>query len=41
MKTKVLVNDQVTRQSILDGMRSFFAEAKPHDTGVIELIGQA
>jgi hypothetical protein len=39
VRTKVLVNDQVTRQSILDGMSSFFAEAKADDTGVIALMG--
>jgi uncharacterized caspase-like protein len=39
IKIKVLVNDQVTRQSILEGMKSFFAEAKADDTGVIALMG--
>jgi uncharacterized caspase-like protein/TolB-like protein len=39
VKIKVLVNDQVTRQSILEGIKSFFAEAKPDDTGVIALMG--
>jgi hypothetical protein len=35
----VLVNDQVIRQSILEGMKSFFAAAKADDTGVIALMG--
>ena len=39
IKIKVLVNDQVTRQSILEGMKSFFAAAKADDTGVIALMG--
>jgi TolB-like protein len=39
VKTKVLVNEQATRQSILDGMKSFFSQANPDDTGVIALMG--
>jgi len=39
VKTQVLVNDQVTKQSILEGMNSFFSAAKPDDTGVIALMG--
>jgi uncharacterized caspase-like protein/TolB-like protein len=39
VKTDVLVNEQVTRQSILDGMKSFFSQASPNDTGVIALMG--
>jgi uncharacterized caspase-like protein len=41
VKTKVLVNEQVTRQSILDGMKSFFSQAHPNDTGVIALMGHS
>jgi uncharacterized caspase-like protein/TolB-like protein len=41
VKTKVLVNDQVTKQSIVEGMKSFFAEAKADDTGVIALMGHS
>jgi uncharacterized caspase-like protein/TolB-like protein len=39
VNTKVLVNDQVTRKSIVDGMLSFFAQAGPNDTGIIALMG--
>jgi uncharacterized caspase-like protein len=39
VKVNVLVNDQVTRQSILDGIKSFFAPAQSGDTGVIALMG--
>lgn len=39
VKTRVLVNDQVTRKSVIDGMLSFFAAASPNDTGIIALMG--
>lgn len=39
VNTRVLVNDQVTRQSIIDGITSFFAQAQPEDTGMIALMG--
>jgi uncharacterized caspase-like protein len=39
VNTRVLVNDQVTRQSIIDGITSFFAQAQPNDTGLIALMG--
>jgi len=39
VNTRVLVNDQVTRQSIIDGVTSFFAQAQPNDTGLIALMG--
>jgi len=41
VKTEVLVNEQVTRQSIVDGMKSFFSPANPNDTGVIALMGHS
>jgi uncharacterized caspase-like protein len=36
---KVLVNSEVTRRSIVDGVVSFFAPAQPADTGIIALMG--
>ena len=39
VKTQVIVNDQVTRKSIIDGMLTFFAQASPNDTGIIALMG--
>ena len=39
VNSRVLVNEQVTRQSIIDGIASFFAQAKPEDTGMIALMG--
>jgi len=39
VNTKVLVNDQVTRRSIIASLLSFFSQARPADTGVIALMG--
>jgi hypothetical protein len=39
VQTDVLLNEQVTRQTILEGLNSFFAKAKPSDTAVIALMG--
>jgi|SRR5579863_931512 len=39
VKQMVLINEQATRQSILDGMKTFFSQASPDDTGVIALMG--
>ncbi len=36
---KVLINDQVTRRSVIDAMLSFFAQAGSADTGIIALMG--
>ncbi|MGH7915957.1 MAG: caspase family protein, partial [Candidatus Binataceae bacterium] len=39
VKTDVLLNDQATRQSIIDGINQFFAPAAAGDTAVIALMG--
>ena len=39
VKTDVLVNQQVTKQSILTQMPAFFAQASSDDTGIVALMG--
>ena len=39
VNSKVLVNDQVTRKSIIDEMLLFFAQVGPNDTAIIALMG--
>ena len=39
VQTRVLTNEQVTRESILSGIREFIAEAQPNDIATIFLAG--
>ena len=39
VKSKTLVNEQVTRASIIDGLHSFFADASAGDTALVALMG--
>ena len=39
VRTRVLVDEQATREGILDAMNSFFAGAAPDDTAMVVLIG--